>query len=446
VQRLGVKHDFCRMIESKTDPNDAFFACALGGTDGLSSIKYRTQSTKNGFQKSRDDYMNDITGEGRQGYCRILKTSANTFEAMCNTPQDTGFSITTVNDPNPPEHIIELLNFYQGIMVWLRLRDDMADYAKNIQVHRAGGLSIREVPANPRITNGLKFNGENQYLRLTDGTDFGFGSQINLRYCRAISFWVYFEEFTNNAHIFDFGNGAGKDNVWCGILGRGSEGVSQECRKNQNTSMPQQPIVPKQSCFGPDSDSDSNFNYGTDTVPSYPSGQQCVSTTSPQEAMYTSPANVDSFECPKPEQYGKIIPPLHKKAIKKQQTAKADLVYEVWDHEQRKMHIQVPSVIELRKWCHVAICADSNDAFRPSILVYVNGQEVYREDDGHLPQTNFTSHNYIGKSNWSTTTSQYNNADELFKGSLFDFRIYETVMPSAKVTATYNWGKTFLNV
>jgi len=39
VQGLGVKHDFCRMVLPSTgSKQDTFFACALGGTEGLSSI------------------------------------------------------------------------------------------------------------------------------------------------------------------------------------------------------------------------------------------------------------------------------------------------------------------------------------------------------------------------------------------------------------------------
>ena len=41
VQRLGVDHDFCRMVQSVSDPNDKFFACALGGTEGLSTVNHR---------------------------------------------------------------------------------------------------------------------------------------------------------------------------------------------------------------------------------------------------------------------------------------------------------------------------------------------------------------------------------------------------------------------
>ena len=69
VQRLGVHHDFCRMVQ---EGDDEFFACALGGTEGLSTVKYRTPYVKDGFEISRDDYMRDVLDEGREGYCRIL--------------------------------------------------------------------------------------------------------------------------------------------------------------------------------------------------------------------------------------------------------------------------------------------------------------------------------------------------------------------------------------
>ena len=43
-------------------------------------------------------------------------------------------------------------------------------------------------------------------------------------------------------------------------------------------------------------------------------------------------------------------------------------------------------------------------------------------------------------------TSPYDNADELFKGSIFDFRGYKTVMPEKKVKDTYKWGKKMLGL
>jgi hypothetical protein len=56
VQRLGKEHDFCRMVVPiSNDPKEMFFACALGGTDGLSTVKFRTQNVRDGLQISRDE-------------------------------------------------------------------------------------------------------------------------------------------------------------------------------------------------------------------------------------------------------------------------------------------------------------------------------------------------------------------------------------------------------
>ncbi|NBV05272.1 MAG: peptide-methionine (R)-S-oxide reductase, partial [Cytophagia bacterium] len=59
-------------------------------------------------------------------------------------------------------------SFYEGIVFWLRLRDDMLDYAKNLIVMKAGDISIEESPPNPVITEGLTFDGKDQFLRIGD--------------------------------------------------------------------------------------------------------------------------------------------------------------------------------------------------------------------------------------------------------------------------------------
>jgi len=41
-------------------------------------------------------------------------------------------------------------------------------------------------------------------------------------------------------------------------------------------------------------------------------------------------------------------------------------------------------------------------------------------------------------------TSQFDNKDELFKGKLFDFRGYRTVMNEQKINDTVEWGKKLL--
>jgi len=422
VQRIGLDHDFCRMVQAKGKTDDEFFACALGGTEGLSSIKYRTPSVKDGFQLSRDDYLHDIYDEGRSGYCRILKMPDGTFEAKCNPAGDTSFKAELVVDSNPPNKIKTLLTFYEGIVFWLRLRDDMLDYAKNLIVMKAGDISIQESPPNPIVTTGLEFDGKDQFLRIGDNKNLHFGRIVKLKYLRATCFWVYFEEFTNNAKIYDFGNGAGKDNVVVGIMGRGNAGVQQKEHL------------------------DSCTNQATNTVPTAPSGQQCTEEVCPQVAMITSAANINQWSCPAPELFGKIMDPIQPKSAPPDDATTADLIYEIWDNKIRKLHIQVKNVIPLRKWVHIAITTTNNDAFKPGLKIYQNGEMVHEEPAAWLPQTNDTSHNYIGKSNWSNVTSPFENADELFKGKMFDIRGYETLMTEDKIKDTVAWGKEMLGL
>jgi hypothetical protein len=407
VQRTGQALDFCRMVQSKSDPDDVFFACALAGTDGLSSLRYRTPSQKAGFELSRDDYING-------GYCRILKTGPETFEAKCLPFGDTTFSKALTVDPTPPAPIQRLLTFYEGIQFWLRFDDDMLDYAKNLIVTTANAIQIDETP-RPPTTEGLRFDGS-QFLRLGDSKDLTFGQRIQLRYLRALTFWVYFDEFTNNAHIIDFGRGAGRDNVFVGIVGRGNPAASDQKESLEDPALA--------------------------TVPTKPSGAACTQEVSPQRALATSAADVTHWTCPHPELFGRIMPPSTTIPEPTEgEAVTADLLYEVWDEKQRKLHIQVKNVFPLREWVHIAIAADDNDPWRPRLRIYRNGEEVHREEAAWLPQTNDTTHNYVGKSNWSNVTSPSANPDELFKGRLFDLRGYRTAMMPEKVRATVDWGR-----
>jgi hypothetical protein len=101
-------------------------------------------------------------------------------------------------------------------------------------------------------------------------------------------------------------------------------------------------------------------------------------------------------------------------------------------------------MFQLEVWTHVVITAEGSDAFRPDIVVYKNGEKVFVEESGWLPQNNNTSKNYIGKSNWSNVTSQYGNRDELFKGSVFDIRGYRTQLSEGVIKESYAWGKKLL--
>jgi hypothetical protein len=139
--------------------------------------------------------------------------------------------------------------------------------------------------------------------------------------------------------------------------------------------------------------------------------------------------------------------PIQPKAAPPTSEAKtADLMYEVWEGQMRKLHIQVKNVIPLRKWVHIVITAGNNDAAKPSLKIYVDSKLAHTEEAAWLPQTNYTTNNYIGKSNWMNMTSPYDNADELFRGRLFDIRGYRMIMDQKKVKDTYEWGKKLLGL
>jgi hypothetical protein len=437
IQRIGQRQDFCRVVAPKGRPDDRFVACGLGGTDGLSTLDYRSPSESEGFRISRDDYMHDVNGDGRDDYCRILKTSATAggeFEIRANVSEDLAISARTTTDPNPPDAAAQLLDFYSGVLIWFRFLDDMLDYAQNIDLRVAGKAEVEEYPpirtlsANgedpdiPRFTRGLEFNGVDQFLKIGERPDMEFGQSISLRNVRSWSMWVRFDEFTNNARIFDFGNGAGKDNVWLGIFGRGSQGASGE---------PLRPLL----CGG------------GEVVPDSPSGAQPVEEVSPQEAMRDSAANTDKYVCPEPGIIGRRMKPLFPKAPPRGGIVQtADLVYEIWDSSQRVMRVVLPSAVKLGQWTHIAITATSGDSWRPNIDFYINGRRVTTKESGFLPQTDFVQKNYLGKSNWSDVTSKYANKDELFKGAMFDFRAYNQPMSAGKICDTIAWGKKFLGL
>lgn len=436
VQKYGFKHDFCRLVVPETtqsslqassiqkveqdykkygDLAKAFFACALAGTSGLSSVSYRSKDVSQGLELSRDDYMRDIFNENRYAYCRILKTSDGSYQPLCLRGLDTKFNDTNEVDPNPPQNILDLLEFYDGCVAWLRFRDDMTDYTKSLIIQKSGNISLPEDP-NPSVTQGLSFNGIDQFIRVSDAPDLTLGRIIKLRSVRAFSMWVYFDSFTNNAHIFDFGDGAGNNNVFLGIIGKGDESSNNNeirpllCGNLQNT------------------------------LPDYPSGPHPCNETTPQNLMLLK-ANVNEYEC---KLFDTVPDRLESSASKSQETklvpTRATLLYEVWDSKQRKMRIKVPSVIPLKKWCHISISATSNDSLRPDIAIFINGTQVFVQPSGFLPQAESTTNNYLGKSNWFNSTSEYELKDEMFNGKIFDFRMYKTVMSETKIKKTLAYG------
>jgi hypothetical protein len=417
IQRFGSDQDFCRMVvPSGADPKETFFACALGGTKDISTVLFRTTAMKDGFKLSRDDYMHDFLNESRAAYCRILKTNDGSYHPMCRRALDTSFSEKDEVDSNPPDETVKLLSFYQGCVGWLRLQDDLLDSVDMIRVQRGGNIKIDETVRDRY--DGLRFDGIDEFLRIGDSNDLTLGSIVKLRTVRAFSVWVYMEEFTNNAHFFDFGDGPGYNNTFLGILGKGDPTVADGSQIREST-----------------------------TVPDTPSGAQFVPEISPQTLMEETRANIDTWTDIDQEVEARKLPPSRvTTALNGLSTGKATLHYEVWDSRQRKVSIKINNMIPVKKWTHIVVTASSADATRPDLSVYVNGEQVYVLPSGFLPQASMTTNNYLGKSNWTNDTSTYELRDELLKGRLYDFRMYKSAMSEKKIKNTIAWGKKNLGI
>ena len=139
VQGLGVNHDFCRILVPKGteagDESKKFLACALAGTEGLTSTSYKTLTVSQGFKTSRDDYMRDADADGKTDYCAVVKMKGGIFESQCYRALNTTFDTKQFIDTDPPKDIGEVLLFYEGIMFWFRFIDDLKDYAENLTTY-----------------------------------------------------------------------------------------------------------------------------------------------------------------------------------------------------------------------------------------------------------------------------------------------------------------------
>jgi len=421
VQNLGYKADFCRVVEKEGQPETRIVACALAGQEGLDPIAYRTESKRSGFRFSRDDYYRDVNDDGKDDYGRILKMTPapnDTWQARVVLAGLTRFKTgLEINDTSPPPDIADLLWFYEGSMVWFRWFDDMLDYSENARLQISGKAAVDETPRRTK-TRGLQLNriptaDENvkpfaeQFLAVGENPAMELDTKVQIRELRAFCVWANFEEFSNNARLFDFGNGAGKSNVFVGIEGRGPSSTSF-------------------SALGPRPGP-------TNEVCSRKPAEEVL----PLDYLKTTDANVDEVECKGLVDVTDTYPPDEAPGSIPD---KANLIFEIWDTEQRKMRIKVLQCVPKNKWFHLAITTTDNSAFRPTWHVYINGVKVFEQLDGHMPLTSLLTKNYIGRSNWEDVSSQYLDADERFRGSLFDFRMYRKPMSAAKIKRSYEWG------
>ena len=413
VQATGLQNDFCRVVVKRHNPGSMIMACALAGTDGLPSRNYATAAD---FIFSRDDYFRQNEKTRRADYCRIIKTTKapnDAWSSMCANGLVDTFSKKEVQDITPPDDIATLLWFYEGAMIWYRFKDDLLDYATNTRLVSAGALKIDQNPQN-KTTEGLQLNkiakSQEQYLRIGENDNLEFDQQVELRQLRAFMFWVRFDEFTNNTHIFDFGTGAGHNNVYLGIEGKG------------NDTNPNKP------------NSISNKPTDADVVCQRSAPREL----DPRAYMKFTEANVEIYDCPGPEPIAPTTNNTYASASQDQETKPktANLLFEIWDQEQRKMRIKCIDAFTEKKLHHVC-CTVTDMSFRPTWNIYVDGKKIYTEQEGHLPQTNYSTKNYIGRSNWTE--------DEKFRGTLFDFRMYRTPVSEPKLQKSIQWSKPQLN-
>jgi hypothetical protein len=124
----------------------------------------------------------------------------------------------------------------------------------------------------------------------------------------------------------------------------------------------------------------------------------------------------------------------------------ATLLYEVWNGKLRMQHMKVQGGIKLKEWTHICITTASGDGVRPALQIWINGELMAEDPEGHLPQSSLTSNNYLGKSNWLDASSQYENKAELFSGSLFDIRGYSQSIGEDKLKKIVRWGKLRLGM
>jgi hypothetical protein len=162
--------------------------------------------------------------------------------------------------------------------------------------------------------------------------------------------------------------------------------------------------------------------------------------------METTDANVDEFTCTGFEVEPRRLKPSFPIVPTGKKSTKASLLFEVWDHQSRKMRLLVNNIMPKGKWTHVCITAMGNDAFRPDYAMYVDGKVVVQRESGWLPATSNMTNCYLGKSNWANSVSQYENRDELFHGKMFDFRMYKTPVPEDMLAESIEWGKKKLSL
>lgn len=394
IQGIGVATDFCRAVYQKGNPESLMMACALGRRDGMNTLEYTSKTKGTGFRFSRDDYFKKNAKTGRMDYCRILRDEVTgLWHAVCASAGRDGFDSTEVYDDAPPPAIRQLLEAYDGILVWGRWVDDSCDYAGNA-VFVPHGRPVFPTELRPIMSRGLQLNRwstREPALPLRDCLRWGepethaLGQVIQPRQIRAISFWIYWDAFEKGAKVFSASNPLGKNRMWLGV-----EGGGIDLPGPQTNATPAQELTPSQLLA---------------------------------VGQLTEPAPVDTPSA---------VPTFHGTHGPTPLGSNATYVFEIWDEEQRLMRLASPTgTARTGVWQHVAVTTTDAAAWWPTWNMYVDGVLVATKTDGRLSPALELVENYVGLN---------------VRGCLQDFRVYRKPLTEDKLRTTILWGKGRLHV
>jgi hypothetical protein len=102
-----------------------------------------------------------------------------------------------------------------------------------------------------------------------------------------------------------------------------------------------------------------------------------------------------------------------------------NLIMEIWHGASRVMRVQVKDYFPEDEWVHVCLTVDDPLSLRPTWVVYRNGEEVHRHEDGRIPDDTPARVHKLGESG--------DTDDEYFKGNIRDLRFYETPLSQEKI-------------
>lgn len=385
VQGFGTATDFCRAVARKGDPDSLQIACALGTRDGLDTLEYRSRTRKEGFRFSRDDYWRDVTGDGRQDYCRILRDEeTGEWFASCATSGLNGIGPREVRDSAPPPAIRQLLEAYDGVMAWYRFHDDAVDYAEKTTLELRGRT---EIPTQIGLTKsrGLQLNrwplaaqeAREKPRPIEDEVHWGepgtlaLDQDVKPSEIRGVSFWVWWDAWTTEPRVWSSEDG-GKHRVWIGV----------------DSSGPGLPAAPRTA--GP--------------------------------AQEASPAQVLSV--------GSMVEPAAPRSqVTGVETTRA-WVFEIWDEQQRIMRLRAPASAVLHKWQHVCVTTTDTTSWWPTWQMWIDGVLVVEKPEGRAIPALVLTKNVLGSG---------------MRGCVQDFRVYRKPISKEKLQAAIAWGRPWLH-